>query len=294
MNTPTYDRYLEYRKNFAVSKALVQNTLAWAEPLARKALGVHSKRDNLDMGERLQYILSMTTATENGGWGELMPVWFKPYERPLPIYVLDNWAMTALLWQFWLDDAGPEFSVENLLKIFAGGDLMIPFLPGVQSGGRFLQHGALPILLGVLWLEPVDRDAFLAAIGSGATRFAESYDLAQTDDLGEFLGRVEFEALFMAEGSKIGGEKKIRAFLADEAQFASYAALFGGLSFSLASLHNWYGVDWESWIFQVVNLDYRLPHFGLKAWAKWLGIEYIQPPTDPQMNRIFSKGSADS
>jgi len=26
-----------------------------------------------------------------------MPLWFKPYDRPVPLYCLDNWALFALL-----------------------------------------------------------------------------------------------------------------------------------------------------------------------------------------------------
>jgi hypothetical protein len=287
MDTPTFDQYLAFRRCFAVSREMVAQTLAWAEPLAREALGVHAQRDQMNMGEALQYIPVMTTAANNGGWGELMPVWFKPYERPLPLFILDNWAMLALLWQYWLGDVGSAYTIENLLKIFVGGDLLIPFLPKVQGSGRFLQHGALAIFLGTLWLEPESRQAFLSAIETGAQRFAHTCDLRQQHDLSEFMGRVEFEAFFIAEGGKIGGDDEVRAFLANEAQVQTYAALFGGLCFSLAALYDWYGPDWETWVFQKVNLDYRLARFGLEAWAKWLDIPYVEPPPDPAMNSLF-------
>lgn len=287
MQTPSFDQYLEYRRDFAVSRELATATLEWAEPLARQALGVHAHRDGLGMGEKLQYIPAMTSAADNGGWGELMPAWFKPYERPLPIFILDNWALTACIWQSWFGNVGPEFNVENLLKIFLGGDLLIPFLPQVQGGGYFLRHGAFTMLLGVLWLEPASRDAFLAYNSRGARRFAEAYDLRHQADLEQFIGQLEFEALFLAEGAKIGGQEKVRDFLADEAMFSAYAALFGGLCFSLVALYDWYGPDWQSWIFQKVNLDYRLGRFGLQAWAKWLGVEYVEPPPDPGLNSLF-------
>jgi hypothetical protein len=76
-------------------------------------------------------------------------------------------------------------------------------------------------------------------VSAGAGRFAEAYSLGQQEDLGDYLGQLEFEALFLAEGVKIGGPEKIRAFLAN----------FGGLSFSLAALVDFYGREWESWIF---------------------------------------------
>ena len=288
MELPTFAQYLDYRERFEVSRALAVEALAWAEPLARQALGVHSQRDKLDMGEELQYILLMTTAETNGGWGELMPMWFKPYERPLPIFVLDNWAMLALLWQQWLgDEAGEALRVENLLKIFLGGNLLIPFMPDIQQGGHFLRHGAFTIFLAILWLETAERDAILAACQQGAARFAEAYHLREQADLQEFLGRIEFEAFFVAEGSKIGGDGQIKGFLGNKLQFETYAALFGALSFSIAALHNFYGVDWTQWIYQKVNLDYRLARLGLEAWAKWLGVPFVEPTPDAAANKPF-------
>lgn len=75
MPPPAFDQYRKYQAEFSVSYERVVRTLDWAEPLAREALGIHSLRDNLDMGEKLQYIPVMTTSATNGGWGELMPAW---------------------------------------------------------------------------------------------------------------------------------------------------------------------------------------------------------------------------
>lgn len=272
MGTPLYDKYLNYRSRFAVTREMAVQTLAWAEPQARQVLGVHAQRDQMEMGEQLQTIPIITTAGDNGGWGELMPVWFKPYERPVPFFILDNWALFALSWQQWLGDVGPVYNSETLLQIFLGGDLLIPFLPKVQGGGNFLRHGAFTIFLALLWQEPSARQTLMEAIRAGANRFSDRYQLRQCSDLLATLGQVEFEAFFIAEGSKIGGDSRIRAFLANETQWQTYADLFGGLCFSLIALYDWYGPDWETWVFQKVNLDYRLARFGLDAWAKWLGM----------------------
>jgi hypothetical protein len=228
------------------------------------------------MNDRLQLIPVLTTPTSNGGWGELMSVWFKPYERPVPVFILDNWAMTALLLQHWLGELGPEFNVENLLKVFVGGNILIPFLPTLVEEGHFLRHGSLAMLLGVLWLPAPDRTGFMEAITAGARRFVEHHRLPEQADLVEFLGRLEFEAFFIAEGSQIRGEEKVRAFLADEAQFNTYAALFGGLCFSLSALYDWYGPDWEAWVFQTINVDYRVPGFGVEQWTRWLAVNSEQ------------------
>ena len=285
---PSFEQYLEYRQRFAVSRELAVQTLSWAEPLARQALGIHAQRDQMDMGDTLHYIPVLTTAKNNGGWGELMPVWFKPYERPLPIYILDNWAMLAILWQHWLGEIGSAYNIQNLLKIFVGSDLLIPFLPKVQRGGHFLRHGAFTILLGILWLEAEERQEFITQIAAGAERFAAVYKLREQSNLEEFMAQTEFEAFFIAEGSMIGGEDKIKSFLDDKGRFETYAALFGGLCFTVAALYDSYGAAWQNWIYQKVNLDYRLARFGLEAWANWLEIDYVEPPINPKLSSIFT------
>ena len=111
---PAFDEYLNLRQRFGVSRDLAARVLAGAEPLARRVLGVHARRDMLDLGDELPVIPIVRPADDNGGWGELMPVWFKPYERPVPLFILDNWALTALVWRAWLGDIGPIYTAESL------------------------------------------------------------------------------------------------------------------------------------------------------------------------------------
>ena len=277
MITASFAHYLELRPRFEVTRELAVRALDWAEPLARTALGAYSQRDKLGLGEQIPILPMLTTPEDNGGWGELMPVWFKPYERPLPIFILNNWAMTALALQHWLGEIGPAFNVENLLKVFGGSSILIPFMPAVERGGQFLRHGALTVLLGFLWLPANDREAFLPALAAGGRRFADVYRLDEEEYLADVVGRLEAEAFLIAEGSRIGGEDRIRTFLANQDRFDAYAALFGGLCFSVAALYDWYGPDWEKWTFQGINVHYRYAAFGLEPWARWLGIEYLEP-----------------
>lgn len=278
---PAFDHYLELRERFAVSRELALTTLRRVEPLARQALGAHAKRDRLELGDELHLIPVLTSPADNGGWGELMPVWFKPYERPLPIFILTNWAMPAVCLHYWLNADSPAVNVENLLTIFVGSSVLIPFMPATQRGGVFLRHGALTMLLGLLWLSPVEREAVVSALRVGGRRFAEVYRLREQIDLAEAVGRLEAEAFLAAEGNRIGGEEKIRAFLADGERFTMYAALFGGLCFSVSALYDAYGPDWEAWVFQAVNVHYRYATFGLEAWARSLGIKVTDSDKEP-------------
>jgi hypothetical protein len=276
-----FDQYLELRQHFAVTRPMAVEALAWAEPLARRALGAYAGRDRLGEGDELPMLPVLTRPEANGGWGELMPVWFKPYERPVPLFILDNWALSALIWRRWLGDLGPAFRAETLLRVMAGSSLLIPFLPATQRGGNFLRHGALTVLLAALWLDPADRDAWLAGAAAGAARFAEERRLREQPDLMQWAAWLEAEAFMMAEGRKIAGDEPVRAFLADGEVFDTFAALYGGVCFSLTALLDHYGRDWEAWVYQAINVHYRYANFGLEAWNRWLGIEPPAPEANP-------------
>ncbi len=263
--------YLNLRPRFAVTRDLAQRALGWAQPLAMEALGIHVQRQTLVEGELPAYIV-MTTPRTNGGWGELMPVWFKPYERPVPFYCLDNWALFAALY---LSTIGPDgdtstFTVENLARVVLGADLLIPFLPGTDGAGRFLRHGALPVLLAILWLEPEVRDAWLAMHGRGAREFARAHHLRQVETLGEWLERVESDAFLVPERGAVVDEASVSAFLSDATRAPQYQALLGGLCLSVTALAQGSGVDWRRWVFQAVNVNYRTPDFGMVEAAAWL------------------------
>lgn len=214
----------------------------------------------------------MTTPETNGGWGELMPVWFKPYERPVPLYCLDNWALFALLYRlaFGLEADTSAFTVENLVRVVVGADLLIPFLPGTDGAGRFLRHGALPILLAILWLPPEAREAWLAMHACGARRFIAENNLEQIENPGESLERIEEEAWLVPERALVAGEAALSAFLADPTRLPQYGALFGGVCLGVSALAAALGNDWRGWVFQAVNVSYRTPDFGLNEIKRFL------------------------
>ncbi len=268
---PTFAEYVELRASFAVTRDLAQRALAWAQPFAMEALGIHAQRQTLVDGELPAYVVTTTPET-NGGWGELMPVWFRPYDRPVPLHCLDNWALFALLYRsaFGRDADLSVFSAENLARVVLGADLLIPFLPGTDGAGRFLRHGALPILLAILWLEPDVRDAWLALHERSARKFATDNDLSAVENLGEWLERVENEAWLVPERGMVAGKTAVADFLGDTVRASQYAALFGGLCLGVSALAAAWGNDWRKWVFQAVNVGYRLPDFGLPDITTWL------------------------
>jgi len=271
MTVPIFTEYLKSKPRFAVTRAMAQAALAWAQPLAMEALGIHTQRQTLIEDELPAYLV-MTTAETNGGWSELMPVWFKPYERPVPLYCLDNWTMFALLYRSSFgEEANVEtFNVENLLRVVIGADLLIPFLPSTDGAGRFLRHGVMPILLSILWLEPDVREAWLAMHESGARKFAEENRLKPIENIGARLERIENEAFLVPEQKKVTSESTARSFLDDAAHANQYRALFSGLCLSVTSLAAALGTDWRRWIFQAVNVGYRTPEFGVTEIGAWL------------------------
>lgn len=271
MIAPSFAAYLDRRAQFAVTRDLAQRALSWAQPLAMAALGIHTQRQTLVEGELPAYVV-MTTPHTNGGWGQLMPVWFKPYERPVPLYCLDNWALFALLYGAAFGGGADcaAFTVENLTRVVLGADLLIPFLPSTDGSGRFLRHGALPMLLAILWLEPGARAQWLAMHRAGAQAFAASNNLRRLTNLAEWLEQAETDAWLVPEREAVADEASVEVFLADEARAAQYQALFGGLCLSISALAAALGSDWRRWVFQAVNVGYRRPDFGLSEIAAWL------------------------
>ena len=268
---PTLAEYLDLRNHFTVTREMTQGALNWAQPLAMEALGIHTQRQTLVDGELPAYVVTTTPET-NGGWSELMPVWFKPYERPVPIYGLDNWALFALLYRSVFGAADtPAFTVDSLVRVVVGADLLIPFLPGTDGAGRFLRHGALPILLAILWLEPEARDQWLALHRVGAKRFAETHRIKEIENLNDWLERIENEAWLVPERGPVAGEKMVREFLSGES-FTQYQALFGGLCLGVSALAASRGVDWRGWVYQAVNVGYRTADFGLSEIKQLLSV----------------------
>lgn len=271
MTLPSFNEFIESKPRFTVTREMAQTALAWAQPLAMEALGIHTQRQTLVEGELPAYIV-MTTPETNGGWGELMPVWFKPYERPVPLYCLDNWTLFALLYQSSFgEEANVEaFNIENILRVVIGADLLIPFLPSTDGAGRFLRHGAMPILLSILWLEPDVREAWLAMHERGAQKFGGERPLEQVENISDYLERIENEAFLVPEQKKVVSESAARSFLDDAAHVNQYRALFGGLCLSVTSLAAALGTDWRRWSFQAVNVGYRTPEFGVTEIGAWL------------------------
>lgn len=257
---------------YDVDRTRVQQVLSELQPLALEALGVQAGRHVLWDGW-LPVHPVMTTPHTNGGWGELMPVWFKPYERPVPFYCLDNWTLFAWLYS---EAFGPgadtgHFTIENLTRVIVASNLLIAFLPSTQGAGGFLRQGALTVLLGILWLEPPARDAWLAMHAAGAEALAPHLpDLADKNALDGWLMKVETEAFIVPEQSLVAGEDAALAFLSDETRYRPYLRLIQTLCLSVSVLSEGYGPDWREWIFQAVNVHYRMPDFGLTMLSNWL------------------------
>ena len=271
--TYSFDQYLKDRGRFAVNREQVQRVLSAIQPLALELLGRYSQRHILWDGE-LPVNPIMTTPETAGGWGELMPIWFSPSDRPMPLYCLDNWALFAGLYQRGLTIKGdePAFSTENLLRILLASDLLMPFMPSTDGSGHFLQNGAMTILLGVLWLDEPDRAAWLDfhRKGAEALRKKTKQTFESPQDVGKWLTNIEMEAFLVPEFGTVAGEDSVKAFLEDAGRYQMYQSLFESLSLSVIALYDHYGPDWREWSFQMVNVHYRTPGFGLEAIAAWM------------------------
>jgi hypothetical protein len=268
----TFEDYQADRVCFGVSREMVQQVLSDVQPMAIDALGLQAARHVL-WDNWLPINPVMTTPETNGGWGELMPVWFKPYDRPVPLYCLDNWALFAGLYReaFGLVSKNDAWSVDNLLRVVVSADILIPFLPTTQGMGRFLRHGALTVLVGICWLDPSARDAWLKLHAAGAKTFARDMADIHTDaEIDERLTEIETNAFLAPEQLRVIDEDSVMAFLADESRYRTYLLLLQCLCLSVTALADHYGVDWKTWVSQAISLQYQVPTFGLPEIRKWL------------------------
>lgn len=278
--TLTYAGYQHYKDRFGVSQDLMRHSLSACEPFAIEALSIYAQRHLWQ--DELPYFSVMTTPVENGGWGRLLPMWFKPHERPVPFYSLDNWALFAL---FYARSFGPSpeagglmesfFQVESLVQVVAGSNLLLPFLPSTQGTGVFFRHGMLPYLLSILWLDKDHTEAWLRLHELGAEGFIASQTLQDDDDPVERLKEMEFQVFGRIERNNIESEQAVDRFLLeastdkDDSLSSFYQLLFGAINLGVTALAQEYASkplrDWRSWIYQELSFPYRLPEYGAQA-----------------------------
>ena len=284
--------YRSHKSRFAVDRDLVRRSLAICEPLVIEALSVLAQ-PHLWRGELPVYPV-MTTPQANGGWGHLMPVWFKPQDRPIPLYALDNWTLFALVYA---QSFGPSdearrlvsqvFTVESVVRVVVGTQLQLPFLPSTQGRGRFFRHGMLPFLLSILWLEEDERRAWFRLHELGARRFIErrsptshALRLSPTANaLPAWLDELEHTIFGRLERNAVTSDQAVTALLCgsddagDSPELPSllslYQDMFGAVCLGITALAAHYrnkSLDaWRDWIMQELIMPYRMHDYGIEA-----------------------------
>jgi hypothetical protein len=280
--TLAFADYQRYAARFAVDHERARQIIGACESLAIEAISVYGLQ-HFWRGELPVYPV-MTTPEDNGGWRHLMPVWFKPYERPVPVYVLNNWALFALVYA---DSFGPSdearrlveqtFTLDNLARVVVGTNLLIPFLPTTQGRGVFLRHGMLPFLLSILWLEEDARRAWLRLHELGAARFITALGLAEHADPVATLEELEFLIFARIERNNITSDESVAAFLASDqgepsgipSLLSLYQDLFGAINLGITALAAHYqkkSLDaWRDWFPQEIGVSYRMSDYAVHA-----------------------------
>lgn len=280
----TFADYQHLTTLYVVDRELIQHSIAVCEPLLVEALGLHVHH-HLWRGELPVYPV-MTTPQDNGGWGHLMPLWFRPQERPIPFYAMNNWALFALVYahSFGPSDEARQlvqqiFTVENLVRVVVGTNLQLPFLPTTQGRGRFFRNGMLPFLLSILWLDEETRRAWLRLHELGAQRFVVTQGLAAYEDPTSKLADLEYTIFGRLERNNITNDEAIAAFLspadgsAESAETPSllslYQAMFGAIGLGVTALAVHYRDKpleaWRDWILTEITMPYRMPDYGIEA-----------------------------
>jgi hypothetical protein len=287
LQTPSFAEYHQYRSLFAVDDDQIRSSIIVCEPLVIEALSVFAQ-PHLWRGELPVYPV-LTTPQENGGWGHLMPVWFKPQDRPVPIYALNNWALFALVYAHSFGSsttarqlAQQVFTVENVIRVVVGTNLQLPFLPTTQGHGSFFRQGMLPFLLSILWLEEETRNAWLHLHKLGAQHFIANHNLAACSNPVAVLTELEYTIFSRLERNTVNSEEAVADFLAHRADstnngapaetsslLALYQAMFGAINLGVTALAAYYYHKpleaWRDWILQEIIIPYRMPDYGVEA-----------------------------
>lgn len=283
----TFANYQYYQSFFAVDHELIRRSIAACEPLVIEALSVFAQ-PHLWRGELPIYPV-LTTPQENGGWGHLMPVWFKPQDRPVPVYALNNWALFALVYahSFGSSDKTRQlvqqvFTLENVVRVVVGTNLQLPFLPTTQGHGSFFRQGMLPFLLSILWLEEETRRAWFHLHELGAQHFIAGHNLATCADPVAVLTNLEYAIFNRLEHNIITHEEAVADFLTPTANSINgdaptgtlplltlYQAMFGAINLGVTALAAYYHDKpleaWRDWVLQEIIIPYRMPDYGIEA-----------------------------
>lgn len=268
--------YRKLKPEFEVDRDLIREALEESQPLAITAL--HNFARNLWKGQLPVYV-SMTTPASNGGWGHLMPLWFKPAERPVPFYTLENWTLFAMVYRYSFGQnkeiaaiADKVFTVENIVRFVAGNNLLLPFLPSTDGQGYFFRHGMLPYLLSILWQDDDVKSDLLKLHQSGARKFIQKNNLLAEKDVFEWLSNLEHEVFARLERNQITDDESVEELLSNQEEGSLidlYLSMFGAISLGITALANHYQDkpldEWASWFYQELSFPYRTPHFAEEA-----------------------------
>ncbi len=279
-NQLTLVDYQHYSTLFGVDQTLIRRIMAICEPLVIEALDVHARR-HLWQGELPVYPV-LTSPSQNGGWGHLMPFWFKPQDRPIPFYTLNNWALFALVYAH---SFGPSvearqlvqrfFTIENVVQVVVGTNLQLPFLPTTQGQGSFFRQGMFPFLLSILWLEEDTRRAWLRLHQLGAGCFVDSHNLADCNDPITLLTELEHTIFGNLERNAINNDEAVADFLSPAVEAGTpsllglYNDMFGAINLGITALAAYYQnkplAAWREWVMQELIMPYRMPDYGVEA-----------------------------
>ena len=283
MNKLTFAQYQHYQTLFNVDRAAVRQSMAECESLIIEAMSIHLQSHLWHGG--LPVYPVMTTAPQNGGWGHLMPFWFKPQERPIPFYALDNWALFALVYSSSFGHSSEAhslteqfFTADNVVRVVVGTNLQLPFLPSTNGKGRFFRNGMLPYLLSILWLDADDRRAWLRLHELGAQRFIAAQGLTPDNDPCAALAELEYAIFTRLERNDITSDEAVAQMLNGTNGRISrtppllglYQAMFGAICLGVTAIAAHYEgkgkslATWREWILPEITM-YRLPDYGMKA-----------------------------
>ena len=246
----TFDQYLA-NKNLITTQEEIERILAWSQPIAQTTMMDDAKKHLVD--GRLPIKMELVTtqpSADRGRNGHLMPCWFDATQRPVPMYVLDNWAFYMGAWKASvyaqradIERVNAAMRLEDRLKVAIGNDTVQPFVPDPPAGTyRWHRHHALLLFTGTAWLPEERQREWFWLYDLGARNLCRREGLAGKPDLHAWLEQAERDGRDMMTygGQQVKDDAGVRAFLADADKWTKYERYLCIAMLGMAALYPQY------------------------------------------------------
>lgn len=267
----------------AVNEAYAEEMVEYAQPHALSVLGWRAPPSE-ELDGVLPVVAEVVSAND-GIFGQLMPAWPMTGQRPVTIYVLDNWGFYLYLLRNTVSE--PEeatrivdqlFCDSSRIQVGITNDVIQAFVnhPPAPSYS-FVRHHALMLFLGILWLPERQQRGWLEIMNWCSRTLCREYRLHEMADPLKWIDTIALTGNRILEeyGPSTRTDEGVAALLNNKAVLAEFFPYLGATSLAIASLGYQYSLcpkaEHEMWQTQAANIWHAEPDFN----TDWI-LDYLE------------------